>query len=90
MKQLEVYFEGHVQGVGFRFTVEHYARSYNVTGFVKNLPDGRVELVIEGEEEELKRFLDVICNSPLKRHIYHCNQTWRDASKALKPFTIKY
>jgi acylphosphatase len=46
-----------VQGVGFRFTTERIARRYAVDGFVKNLPDGRVLVVAEGETKELDRFL---------------------------------
>jgi acylphosphatase len=53
-----VLYEGHVQGVGFRFTTQSIAKRYDVTGFVRNLPDGRVELVAEGEKHELVAFLD--------------------------------
>jgi acylphosphatase len=52
-----VHFSGHVQGVGFRYTVQDVARDFAVTGYVRNLPDGRVELVAEGEEHELSRFV---------------------------------
>jgi len=57
------YFTGSVQGVGFRFTTELIAGSYHVTGFVRNLPDGRVELVAEGHPDELERFLAKITNT---------------------------
>ena len=52
-----VYFSGHVQGVGFRYTAHSIARRYPVTGFVRNLPDRRVELVAEGEPMEIEAFL---------------------------------
>ena len=52
-----VYFAGHVQGVGFRYATHSIARAYQVTGFVRNVPDGRVELVAEGEPREIKAFL---------------------------------
>ena len=55
-----VHYNGHVQGVGFRFSVERIAGQFAVDGFVKNLPDGRVLLVVEGEAKELDRFLDEI------------------------------
>ena len=51
-------FGGRVQGVGFRYTVQDLARNYDVRGYVRNLPDGRVELVAEGDEAEIGRFLD--------------------------------
>ncbi len=53
----EVHFEGHVQGVGFRYTTVRIAGGYRVTGFVRNLPDGRVQLVAEGILAELDGFL---------------------------------
>jgi acylphosphatase len=52
-----VLYSGRVQGVGFRYTTCSIARRYAVQGYVKNLPDGRVELVAEGERGELEEFL---------------------------------
>jgi len=52
-----VYFSGRVQGVGFRYTTQSLARGFEVAGFVRNLPDGRVELVAEGDSDELDAFL---------------------------------
>jgi acylphosphatase len=51
-----VYYSGHVQGVGFRYTARSIARGYDVTGFVRNLPDGVVELVAEGAAHEVDAF----------------------------------
>jgi len=53
----EVMYSGLVQGVGFRYTAQQIARRFSVRGFVRNLPDGRVELVAEGVTGELDRFL---------------------------------
>ncbi|MEX2310059.1 MAG: acylphosphatase [Pirellulales bacterium] len=52
-----VYYAGHVQGVGFRYTARSIARGYDISGFVRNLPDGRVELVAEGKPQEVDAFL---------------------------------
>ena len=90
MKRLQVSFEGSVQGVGFRYTVQHIARGYNVTGYVRNLFDGRVELVVEGDEGDLEQFLQAISTGYLKSYIYHYNQTWEKATGAFKNFTIKF
>jgi acylphosphatase len=49
-----------VQGVGFRYTVHHLVMQYNVRGYVRNLPDGRVELVMEGAEAEMAKLLEEI------------------------------
>lgn len=51
-----ILFSGRVQGVGFRYTTRALATDYRVSGYVKNLPDGRVETVIEGEPDEVDRF----------------------------------
>jgi acylphosphatase len=66
----DVHFSGQVQGVGFRFNAQWIARSLAVTGFVRNLPDGGVQLVAEGEEAELDRFLEKIANS-MEENISH-------------------
>jgi acylphosphatase len=55
-----VHYSGLVQGVGFRATVAEIARGHRVTGWVKNLPDGRVQLLVEGPEEAVKKFLDAV------------------------------
>ncbi|MEM6655692.1 MAG: acylphosphatase [Planctomycetota bacterium] len=52
-----VLFAGHVQGVGFRYTTHRIASGHAVTGFVRNLPDGRVELVLEGLADECDQVL---------------------------------
>lgn len=54
------HFAGRVQGVGFRYTAHNIAQQHDVRGYVRNLPDGRVELVMEGPEEELNQVLDAI------------------------------
>lgn len=59
-KRLHAYYSGSVHGVGFRYTAERTALSLNVTGWVKNLKDGRVELLCEGEEGALKEFIQKI------------------------------
>ena len=65
----QVFYEGRVQGVGFRFTVKHIATGFDVVGFVKNLPDGRVELQAGGDGDEVMAFLDAIANSDLAGYI---------------------
>jgi len=60
IRQTTVHFAGHVQGVGFRYTVLQVAKGYDVTGFVKNLTDGRVQLVAEGEGTEVDQFIAAV------------------------------
>jgi len=54
------YFSGRVQGVGFRYTAKNIAIRHNVTGYIKNLNDGRVEMVLEGPDEELDQVVESI------------------------------
>ena len=56
----EVYFSGQMHGVGFRYTVMRLAANLEVTGHVRNLPDGRVQLIAEGASEEIDQLLDGI------------------------------
>src|SRR5205823_6287121 len=65
MKAIQIFYEGRVQGVGFRYSVRQIAKGFNVTGWVRNLRDGRVELQVSGEEEEANAFLEAIRQSDL-------------------------
>jgi acylphosphatase len=66
---VQVFYEGNVQGVGFRWSVRNIAKGFDVTGSVRNLRDGRVELQATGDEEEVRAFLDAILQSELRAHI---------------------
>lgn len=55
-----VLYAGEVQGVGFRYTTRSLAQGFAIGGYVRNLPDGQVELVAEGEAGEVERFLDAV------------------------------
>ena len=56
MKATRVLYEGYVQGVGFRWTTKRIAQGYEVSGWVRNLADGRVELQVSGEDDEVAPF----------------------------------
>ena len=56
----QAFYSGHVQGVGFRETTRRLAAGFVITGFVRNLADGRVEMVAEGTPAELSRFMAAI------------------------------
>jgi acylphosphatase len=65
MTARQVFYEGRVQGVGFRYSVRQIAAGFDVTGWVRNLPDGRVELLAAGEAGEVEEFLEAIRDSDL-------------------------
>ena len=60
MTRFVVHFSGRVQGVGFRYTTKQISRSYEVSGTVQNLSDGRVKLVCEGKADLLESFVEEI------------------------------
>ncbi len=64
MKCLHIFVSGIVQGVGFRYFTKRVAEQLNLCGWVRNLPDGRVEIEVEGSEDALKEFLSLIKKGP--------------------------
>ena len=76
--------------MGFRYSVREVACGYEVTGFVRNLPDGRVELVAEGEQAETEAFLAAIHESNLAGHIRGETVNWSAASGEFNWFGIRH
>jgi acylphosphatase len=87
-QRLHVFYSGRVQGVGFRYTVKAVARGFEVAGTVRNLPDGRVELVIEGQKSELEEFRKAIQDSELGHFIRQEETSWSEASNEFRGFEI--
>lgn len=88
MTARQVFYEGRVQGVGFRFTVKHLTRGYEVTGWVRNLADGRVELQCGGERAEVEAFLAAIAECELKSHIKGITATMIPPLDGMRGFEI--
>lgn len=88
-KRVEVEYSGNVQGVGFRFTAEEAASSYQVKGYVRNLANGGVELVAEGEEAKLKDYLDFI-RREFDHRIDNISAQWLPPTGELKRFEIRF
>ena len=84
------FYSGRVQGVGFRYTVRSLTTGFNVTGTVRNLADGRVELVAESEKEELQAFLKAIRDSEVGRFIRQEQAQWSDAKNEFRTFEITH
>lgn len=83
-------YSGRVQGVGFRYTAQRLAEGFPVVGFVRNLPDGRVELVAEGEPEVVEAFLGALMGE-LGGKIHSVSRTSEPPGEPVYPdFSISY
>ncbi len=87
---LHVIFYGLVQGVGFRYFVKSKADKYGIKGFVRNLPDGTVEVVAEADEERLKEFLNAIQNGPPLAEVRDMKFEFLDKEGGFESFEIRY
>jgi len=89
-KRLHVIWTGRVQGVGFRYTAESVALELGLVGWVRNLPDGRVEAVSEGSEEALKTFLERIARGSMQLHIRQTIVDWSEPTGEFEQFQIRF
>ena len=89
LERREVLYEGHVQGVGFRFTTNRIARRFDVAGYVRNLPDGRVEVVAEGKPSELDAFLAAVADA-MRGNIRKKTQTKLAPAGEFRDFEIRH
>ncbi len=85
---MRIFYSGRVQGVGFRFTVKSVAAGFEVVGIIRNLIDGRVELVAEGAREELDAFRKTIGESGLEHFIRNEEISWSEATSEFRGFDI--
>ncbi len=85
---MTILYSGRVQGVGFRYTVKTVATGFEVSGTVRNLPDGRVELVTEGLRQELEDFRVAILDAGLAGFVRDEQVDWADAKNNLRGFEI--
>jgi acylphosphatase len=83
-----VYFSGHVQGVGFRYATLQVAKEFEVAGFVKNLPDGRVLVEAEGRPAVVDEFVGAITER-MHGHVRKCERTQQNRSPAFQGFEIR-
>lgn len=86
--RMTVHFSGHVQGVGFRYSVLQVAKGFEVGGYVKNLSDGRVELVAEGSRDEIEPFLAAI-QERMSGYIRNVERADESGPRQHRGFTIR-
>jgi len=89
-KRAHVFVSGFVQGVFFRSRTKQKADSLNVTGWVRNLPDGRVEAVFEGEENAVKTLVDFCRHGPRGAAVTNINLAWEPYTGEFREFDMRY
>ncbi|MDD4898988.1 MAG: acylphosphatase [Candidatus Omnitrophica bacterium] len=88
-KRIRVFYRGNVQGVGFRFTAEHLAKAMDISGWVQNLKDGKVEVIAQAEEAVLKEYLKKI-HDHFSPYIKDFEIKWLEVDEYLQDFEIKF
>jgi acylphosphatase len=87
-RRMTVYYSGRVQGVGFRYTAKKVATGFDILGTIRNLPDGRVELIAEGLHSELEEFRLAIRDAGLAGFIQDERIGWAGAQNGFRNFEI--
>ena len=90
MKKTHLFISGYVQGVGFRWYVQRLAQGMNLCGFVKNLRDGRVEVVAEGNENSVEEFLKGLKEGSFEDGIEEIKKTEEKYAGEYSDFSIKF
>ncbi len=90
IKRIHILYSGKVQGVGFRYTARSVASQLGLAGWAKNLRDGNVEVVCEGEESKLKRFLDEMSKEFPNHYVDNTDVTWEEPIDKLNGFEIRF
>lgn len=88
MNQMHVFIFGNVQGVGYRQFVKSLARKSGIYGWVRNLPDGRVEAVLQGEKKKIENIVDLFKDGPFLAEVRDVETYW-EVGKALESFEIR-
>jgi acylphosphatase len=86
--RVHVLLSGRVQGVAFRYYAEKWALSLGLTGWVKNLYDGRVEILAEGDRENIEQFLERVKTGPRMAHVDGADVEWQRYTGEFSGFEI--
>lgn len=85
-----IIIQGLVHGVGYRFFAVEQAKNFNVRGYAKNLPNGNVEIVAEGDEGAIKGFIEQLRIGPSSAHVSAVDIEWTDSEFGFTGFDIRY
>ena len=88
MVRAHIFIEGRVQGVFYRSWTQRQAEKLGLTGWVKNLEDGRVEVVAEGEKENLSKLIEAVKKGPPLSKVEHLDIIWEEATGEFGEFEI--
>ncbi|MCS7119869.1 MAG: acylphosphatase [Candidatus Bathyarchaeota archaeon] len=88
--RVHVFISGRVQGVFFRHEIRKRATSLNLTGWVRNLPDGRVEAIFEGEREAVEEILEFCRRGPPGALVRNVETRWEEPKCEFSSFQIRY
>jgi len=89
-KRIHVFISGRVQGVFFRYTSKELAEQLGVTGWIRNLPDGRVEAVVEGDEDKVEEMLEFFHKGPPLARVDKVEVIEEEYKGEFKDFKIRY
>jgi len=90
MKRIRVFISGKVHGVFFRAETCHHAKNLNLKGWVRNLRDGRVEAVFEGNEDDVNRMIEWCRKGPSIASVTGIETTEEPLSEDFTDFTVRY
>lgn len=85
-----VFVSGRVQGVLFRDSARRHAQKLGITGWVRNLSDGRVEAVFEGEKDKVEQIVNWARKGPILAKVDGLDVEWQDCKGEFSDFEIKY
>jgi len=90
MYQLHAYADGRVQGVNFRYYVQRKASELNLVGYVRNLPDGRVEILAQGAKEDLEKLIAYVRSNPGISFVTELVIDWEEPKGKFDSFKIRF
>ncbi len=90
MPQLHAFISGYVQGVSFRYYTKREANSLGLKGFVRNLPDGRVEVLAQGPKKDLEKLAEWLKHGPSGVSVEKVEITWEKAEREFNKFGLKF
>ena len=90
MKRAHIFISGMVHGVGYRSHARNYAKELDLKGFVKNLRDGRVEIVAEGYDKQIQTFLQILRKGPWGAKVSDLKIEWEEPTNEYEDFSVEF